>query len=504
MVISMPLVRFLAFPLIFFTAALKPAMLSASTQSRLDSAGEAPANPYAAQSPWGQFHRNGYAQASTPLRGPESGDDIDVQYIPLKGLGGTPTQMHISERYPDGSRTVWSTTLTSVIKSKVKGEEFTFADGYKLEDRLLQGSVHWNMQLGRGNKAFVPDPRNRAILRFGDRNPKDPMSKIALEDRFTLPDEIKGKAVVLNLTYDGWLIFLTTDAWMGAVRTDFSEYRAFNLGGIVKDRTIHNSFPVDENGGIYVGSLSSMYKVRWSGKDFKLLWRAPYNFRGPDCPPPSENAIREVVRVSTGQSCTGSGTTPTLMGRGSMDKLVFAVDSHEKNNLVAFWRDEIPANWQGLPGHDRRVAAVLPLPYSTWAGDGFTAENSPPASGYDIAVAQYAGFNPRCRSPRGVQMARWNPARNALSLVWANPDVQFNNIMTISSSSKLLYGVGRGEGCKYVYRGLNVDSGEVAFSVPLGWSNNYLDQGNSHALADDRSIIFGTSTGMIRMRVKNP
>ncbi len=496
--------RFLALPLVCFVALVQMVPLAAIAQSEMDIEGLAPTNPHSASSPWPQFHANGYAQAASTLRGLEPDDDIEAQYIPLKGWGGTPTQMHISERYPDGSRTVWSTTLTSIVKSRVKGDEFTFAGGYKMEDRILEGSVHWNMQLGRGNKAFVPDPKNRAILRFGDRDPNDPMSEVVLEDRFVLPDEIKGKAVVINLTFDGWLIFLTTEAWMGAVRTDFSDYRAFDVGAIANDRTIHNSFPVDENGGIYVASLSSMYKVRWSGDDFELLWSVPYNFRGPNCPPPSENAIREVARVFTGQSCTGSGTTPTLMGRGSMDKLVFAVDSHEKNNLVAFWRDEIPGDWRGLPGYDRRVAAVLSLPYSTWAGAGFTAENSPPVSGYDIAVAQYAGFTPRCRSPRGVQMARWDSDRNTLSLLWTNPDVQFNNVMTISSNSRLLYGVGRGEGCKHVYRGLNVDNGEIAFSVPLNRSNDYLDQGNSHALNDDRSIIFGTATGMVRMRPTNP
>lgn len=35
------------------------------------------------------------------------------------------------------------------------------------------------------------------------------------------------------------------------------------------------------------------------------------------------------------------------MGHGSMDRLVFGVNSHEKNNLVAFWCDEVPADWHG-------------------------------------------------------------------------------------------------------------------------------------------------------------
>jgi hypothetical protein len=97
------------------------------------------------------------------------------------------------------------------------------------------------------------------------------------------------------------------------------------------------------------------------------------------------------------------------MGRGTMDRLVLAVDSARQNKLVAFWRDEIPSDWQGLPGEDRRVAAVLSLPYSTWERGGFSAENSPPVAGYDAVVAQYSGFTPRCESLRGVQLARWDP-----------------------------------------------------------------------------------------------
>jgi hypothetical protein len=58
--------------------------------ANFDQAGEAPLNPHAAQSPWGQFHRNGYAQASTPLRGMESSDEIKSQYLPLSGWCGTP------------------------------------------------------------------------------------------------------------------------------------------------------------------------------------------------------------------------------------------------------------------------------------------------------------------------------------------------------------------------------------------------------------------------------
>jgi hypothetical protein len=466
----------------------------------LGPAGEAPTNPYAAQSPWPHFHRNSYAQAASPLRGPQAGDALEMQHIALPREGGTPTQMHISEKYPDGSRTVWSTTLTSVIKARVAGPAFELIDTYRMDLTALSFNIHWNMQLARGNKAFVPDPKNRAILRFGDADPKDPRSKIALEARFVLPEAIPGKATVINLSHDGWLIFVTDKAWLGAVKQDFSAWRAFDLGAQTGDVTVHNSFPIDERGNIHLVSYTAMTQVRWTGETFELGWRSEYDFRGPGCPPPSQNIRDEVRKTVRGEGCTGSGTTPTLVGRGNgMDQLVVAVDSHAPNRLVAFWRGEIPRDWVTLPGQDRRVAGVIALPHSTWVGDGFTAENSPPVWGYQIAVAQYAGFWPGCTPARGVQMVRWDPQARVLKLQWANPDVHFNNVMTISAGSSLLYGIGRGEQCRYTYRGLDLATGQEMFSLPLDRSNRFADGGNTHALNDDRSIVFGVSNGIARL-----
>jgi hypothetical protein len=97
-------------------------------------------------------------------------------------------------------------------------------------------------------------------------------------------------------------------------------------------------------------------------------------------------------------------------------------------------------------------------------------------------------------------MLRWDPPSRSLQLDWANADVHFNNIMTISAASSLLYGVGRGDDCRVTYRGLDLASGREAFSLALDRSDRFVDAGNSHALNDDRSIIFGVSRGIARLR----
>jgi hypothetical protein len=201
--------------------------------------------------------------------------------------------MHLSEAYPDGSRTAWSTNLSGVMKVRIRGERFEYSGGYVLTPRVRDWSIHWNMQLARGNKAFVPDSVNRTIVRFGERDSRDPMSAIVLEDRFVLPPEIQGAATVLNLSCDGWVAFVSSKGWVGAVRTDFSESRAFDLAAATGDNTAHNSFPLDEQGNFYIVSLFAMYKVRWTGNGFELVWRAPYNFRGAGCPEKPAEGTRD-------------------------------------------------------------------------------------------------------------------------------------------------------------------------------------------------------------------
>ena len=97
--------------------------------------------------------------------------------------------------------------------------------------------------------------------------------------------------------------------------------------------------------------------------------------------------------------------------------MVIVIDGHQPNNrMVAFWRDEIPSDWAGLPGlRPPASAAVTPLPYATAQGDGFNIENSPTAWGYEIATAQWNGIGPtedprprRPEAPLGPPAAgRW-------------------------------------------------------------------------------------------------
>jgi hypothetical protein len=457
-----------------------------------------PPNPFLMRSPWAGFHRNNYAQASTPFRGLEPNDNVEVQFRETP-VGNTSSWSILSEKYPNGERVVWGNTSTHVFKALVKDGDFEIvADKRMSFDRF---GFNWNTVVFRNGEVVVPDRKKRRYYKFVETDKNDPRSPIRLAATWNIPEEIPGLSAQFNVSYDGRLIILTDKNYLVALKSDFSSYEYFQMNFIKGDSGAHNAFPIDENGNMFFVSTKAMTSVRWDGSRFSINWQVPYNFRGPGCPENERGTFIEVWNVLRGARCTGSGTTPTLMGTGSdSDKLVLVVDGHApKNNMVAFWRGEIPNNWQAISGYDRRVAAVTPLPFSTPDGKGFTAENSPTAWGYEIATAQWNGFEPDCDPLNGVQKLRWSPQTRKLDVVWANNQVQMNGVLTYSKGSNLVYSSGR-RNCTYYYWGLDWQTGEVKVEIPMGGDDRFLDQGNQSTVNDDRSIIFGSAKGIVRLR----
>jgi hypothetical protein len=462
-----------------------------------------PRNPALADSPWPVFHHDSYASASTLLRGPEPGDRIAVQTIPTDLAGASPWTL-FSARYRDGSRAVYGATLRGVYKARIDGAAFDMIDVWepmRWRGFLASASVMYNIAVLRDGALVVPDPRRRRFYRLVDRDAGNSRSPLRLDATFTMPDAVPGQAAQMNIAPDGSVIALTDRGWLIAIAPDFRSYRSFDLSAGGGDLEGHNAFPIDEDGNIYIVSWRSLTKIRWSGSDFRIVWRAPYDFLGPGCANRRpQGSMLEVMRVLRGGTCTGSGTTPTLVGSPGDDRLVVVTDGHQpSNNLVAFWRDAPPADWRPLPGQDARVAGIARLPYATPLGDGFSVENSPAALGYDVYVAQWGGIDPRCDQPRGVQMVRWLPRERRLAVVWSNPDVAMNGVITASAGSNLIYSSGR-IGCTYTFFGLDRLTGAVRIRQPLGNDAMFVDGGNNISLNDDRSLVYGSGRGIVRLR----
>lgn len=457
-----------------------------------------PDNETLADSSWPLFHRNGYAQASGDLESLRPGDRIGFQRFDNPEGGTAPWTVMLAP-YSDGSQAVISNTQYGVIKWLIDGPDMEKASYMKLPRG--RWDFDWNVAaLATGEIAVTSISRNTIYL-LKDERPDCPQCDLVIARTIEVPQSVGRLTIHFTVSYDGHILILMEDNRIAAISLASGQVAAVHsLGKGGSGYSYHNAFASDETGRIFISSQQGVTALDWDGRSFRTAWEAAYDFRGPGCREPRRDSRRrERLRTIRGKACTGTGTTPTLIGTPE-DGLVVMVDGHApQNNLVAFWRGSIPTEWQGLPGQDRRLAGRIALPLSTPEGEGHTAENSPAALGNAIFIAQWAGFNPGCEPPKGVQRVDWNAGARRLDLVWANPDVHFNGIPTASSRTGLVYGTGRGNGCTYAYRALDIDTGEVRIDVPLSEDDAYTDQGNQHAIADDGSIIVGVRRGTLRL-----
>jgi hypothetical protein len=477
-------------------------------------------SPGLAQSNWPIYHANSHATASSPGAGP--GDARVASSVPSltqPGFGRANARRNrpsvspwtvMAEPYRDGSQAAITTPRDGVAKYLLTGDRFEPVSFLRLD----RGRLHfdWGILLLNDGAALVTERKNDRFVLVGDARPGDPRSPLAVRGTIDVPSRRYGELTShFSLAPDGTLIALTQSGVLVAI--DIAARRIIAAHHLPEGAGIswHNSFPIDRTGRLYMTSQNQLIAIDWRSGGFSMAWSAAYDMRGPGCEHVSleRSRWREILAVARGERCTGSGTTPTLLG-GPEDGVLVIVEGHApRNNLVAFWRGEPPADWAALadpnnPGArlDRRVAGVLPLPLSTPEGNGFTAENSPAALGNGIVIAQWAGFSPGPDAPRGLQRVDWDAQTRRLVLRWANPTVHVNGVPTIACANPSMcrvYGQGR-YGAHFRYVSVDFETGAVTGMVDLGSNDDVVDQGNGHAVANDGSIVFSGRYRMIRVR----
>ena len=464
-----------------------------------------------ANSTWPIFHANANATAASPNSGP--GDVQTAQTVPA--LTNRPRQRPnvspwtvMAEPYADGSQAVITTPNNGLAKYLLKDGILEPVDFLPLDRKFFD--FDWSILLLNNRLGVATEQKHNRFVLFGDAN-SSPQAQLEVKSRITIDESRYGKiSSHFSLAPDGHLIALTRANQLIAIDLVRQTVVASTDLPVASGISFHNSFPIDDTGRIYLSTQTLMAAIDWNGETFQSAWTAPYDMRGPGCEarPTNLSAREEVLAVARGELCTGSGTTPTLIGDRSTGVVVI-VDGHApQNNLVAFWRDQPPADWQPLDDLTRagqrlspHVAGVLALPLSTPEGDGYTAENSPAVLGNAIVVAQWEGFRPKRNAPRGVQRVDWNPALRQFELVWANPDIHFNGVPTIACTASRLcrtYGMGRYRR-DYEYTSLDLATGVETGRVSLGRQQDVLDQGNNHAVAADGSIVYSGRFAMMRV-----
>ena len=146
------------------------------------------------------------------------------------------------------------------------------------------------------------------------------------------------------MTYDGYLA-IAMPGIIAVMDRDFGGMQYILLEG----EAVDNGISVDDTGGIYCVTSKYMRKVVWDGtklsdEEADGAWKSEYD----DVPNPKSLS-------------RGAGNTPTLMGFGpNDDRLVVLADSGEQISVIAFWREEIPHDFEQKPGtKSRRIADQL-------------------------------------------------------------------------------------------------------------------------------------------------
>ena len=156
-----------------------------------------------------------------------------------------------------------------------------------------------------------------------------------------------------------------------------------------------------------------------------------------------------------GAASHGSGTTPALLGFGDdEDKLVVISDGNPDNaQIVAFWRNEIPADFKQKPNtKSRRIAGQIPFTLSKTTveaspvvyGNGVLVVNStypePSPIGMDLISNAFLAGTTR-KAPMGIQKYEWLPEENRFVTSWSIADVDNTDWMppAVSTANGLVY-----------------------------------------------------------------
>ena len=517
---------------------------------------EPPINPYLADGPWSMSHRTPYAQGSSPLPGPTNNTPLTGRDYVTTGL--TNITLAASPVYPRPKQGRFIERLFGRYLDQQWGKPrahwgSTFGAVYKLRDNKIVDRLAKPSGIGLGNLgtatsgAYTVVDRDNTfftvdgvtVLAYRDKNPKDINSGIQLRSAFELPaSSLRGDAssdpiVGMTLLWDGRLAVATKLGTVVVLNRNFSQFWSIKLGDQQdpKGEEVSNSIAADEKGGIYVVTEKAMYRVQWTG--FALTtaeheggWRAEYEAG---------------EGQAAGRLGKGSGSTPSLMGGpADKDRFVVITDGQELANLVLFWRDEIPNDWEQIPGtKSRRIAAQVPITFADPARQQTVSEQSVLVRGYGAVVVSNdyrntLNLNPESTpliadflsgipavttlqnglvvtlsqlpsvQPWGVEKFQWVPGagvrgQGELRTAWVNRDVSCpNGIPTMSASSNMFYCIGAMFGA-WTLEGLDWGTGKRKFSKFIGFSPLYNSFYAGTQIDDNGRIISGTTLGVMQL-----
>ena len=341
------------------------------------------------------------------------------------------------------------------------------------------------------------------IYKVADEKPGEAHSKLKIVKSFNLKDGLKpadaakiNRLLGLNLTYDGHLV-VAIPGIIAVLDRDLDGMKYI----LLEDEAVDNGVTVDDAGGIYVVTSKYMRKLVWDGKQLSVradegAWKCKYDSI------PNPKALSR-----------GAGDTPTLMGFGPNEQhLVIIADAGDPVKIVAFWRDEVPDDFQPIEGKLPRIAAELPLSIKVPA----TIEWSPHVYGYGTMMFASAWPEPVYNdkkldlystvlsagvsrpAPRGSEKLTWNPQRYIFERAWTTDIGMQWALHPVSTATKTVHLCELEKG---VYSLVAIDwaTGKVVGRTKLGKSPIFNTMGGFFIPLDDGDLYVTGAFGPVRI-----
>ncbi len=448
-----------------------------------------PKNPWVADSAYAISHHNAAQTDVTPVDGPKVGAQLtlgDVKTVPLVWCSA-PLFKHIGDE-----TVVIASNPLGLIKVRATGEDFTLVSNVPYPNReevhadvsndkimevmadidakrrqkqdwrllfnswLLYYKFNINMRTMPSGAYAVIDKQgyhytfydlHHLVKSFDDNKVEQPLLPVKYANIVSQlpPEDAAGidRILGINMTHDGYIVAAATGVVIVVDRDlKVQDYLLF------PGEHVENSIAVDEDNGIYVVTSVNMHKLVWDGSRLSQraedgAWSSAYD------------VMPEGQAQDMGAASHGSGTTPSLLGFGDdEDKLVVISDGNENNaQIVAFWRDEIPADFKQKPGtKSRRIADQIPFSLSKTTveaspvvyGNGVLVVNGtypePGPISMDLISNAFLAGTTR-KAPLGIQKYEWLPRENRFVESWSIADVDNTDWMppAVSAANGLVY-----------------------------------------------------------------
>lgn len=505
-------------------------------------------NAYLADNCYAVTHFDPGQSDAFPYEVPKGTFNVDLSKFPL--VYGGP--IALMQMYSTDPGYMWATTVSSVSYVDIRNNGWKemariIPPGMKaitkeaVEEGLRQTITsatkadkvipkHWMDNYGQtGNVYMLVDKdnvlfsnTNTLIVAYGLVDPRDPLKGIKVLRTYDFAPELKKLAAIpstnptikaygggiifgLSLTYDGKVVVTTTRSISVIDRELKKAPQTFVFG---PEEAITNSICIDENNGIYVASDKLMHKLVWTGsrlsdKREDGAWSSPYDL-GPKPP---------YVRLGT-----GTGSTPTLMGFGDdEDKLVVITDGAKHMNIVAFWRNEIPADAKQQPGtKSPRIAGQMTITCGLSSLPEFIQSEQ------SVVVQHYGAFvvnNMRKEGSKdkivdllttgpvypqavGCERVEWYPRENKWRSVWTRNDVgAISMVPAMSTGSGVAFSSGYTIEDGWELTGMDWNTGQTVTRYIFGKTNYGNGACATIQFMPNKDLLFNSIGGPIRVHV---